>query len=64
MITLLVYLIVILIVMALGWWILEQLPLPDPIGRIARVVFIVICALVIIFFLLSLIGVAPMPLLR
>jgi hypothetical protein len=64
MITLLVYLIVIVIVMALGWWILEQLPLPDPINRIVRVLFIVVCALVIIFFLLSLVGVAPYPLLR
>jgi hypothetical protein len=63
MITLLIYLIVILIVMALGWWILEQLPLPDPIGRIAKVVFIVICAIIMIMYLLNFAG-TPLPMLR
>jgi hypothetical protein len=64
MITLLVYLLVILIVMALGWWILSQIPLPPPIGNVARVVFVVICAIVLIVFLLNLVGGAGMEMSR
>lgn len=56
MLTLLVYLLVILIVMGLGWWILSMIPLPPPIGQIATVIFVVICAIVLIVFLLQLVG--------
>lgn len=56
MLSLLVILLVILIVMALGWWVLSQIPLPEPIGRIATVVFVVICAIVLIMFLLQFAG--------
>jgi hypothetical protein len=61
MITFLIYLLVVVIVMALGWWIITQLPLPEPIGRIVRVVFVVVCALIIILMLLGLVGYAPAP---
>lgn len=59
MITLLVYLLIILIVMALGWWILQQIPLPEPIANIARVVFVVICCIVLIVLLLQMVGAGP-----
>lgn len=56
MIELLIYLLIILIVMALGWWVLTMIPLPPPIAQIARVIFVVICAIVLIMFLLQLAG--------
>lgn len=56
MLGLLITLLIILIVMALGWWVLQQIPLPEPINRIAVVVFVVICAIVLIMFLLQLAG--------
>jgi heme A synthase len=57
MISLLISLLIFLIVFALIWWILSVLPLPPPIRQIANVIFVVICALVLIFyFLLPLAG--------
>jgi hypothetical protein len=56
MISLLITLLVILIVMGLCWWVLQQIPLPPPIGQIATVIFVVICAIVLIYFLLQLAG--------
>jgi hypothetical protein len=64
MITLLVYMLIVLIVMGLGWWVLQQIPLPPPIAQIAQVVFVVICAIVLILLLLQLVGGPGLPLLR
>lgn len=56
MIGLLVYLLVICIVCALAWWIITQLPLPDPIKKIATAVIVVIFVIAIIYLLLPLAG--------
>lgn len=56
MLSMLIYLLVIILVMGLCYWVLTQIPLPDPIGRIANVIFVVICAIVLIVFLLQLAG--------
>lgn len=38
MITFLIYLLIVVIVMALGWWVITQIPLPEPISRIVRAI--------------------------
>lgn len=56
MIDLIVYLAVFVIVAVLIWWILQQLPLPEPIGKIVLIVFVVVAAVVLITILLRLTG--------
>ena len=56
MINLLVYLAVFVIVAALVWWVLQQLTLPEPIQKIVLILFVVICALILISILLSVVG--------
>jgi hypothetical protein len=57
MISILIYLLVALLVIALVWWIVDYIPVPDPINRWAKIVVIVIGALIIINVLLSVAGV-------
>lgn len=65
MLSLLITLLIVCIVLAVAWYVITTLlPLPDPIGRIVQVVFVVIAAIVVIWLLLSLPGIAPHPLLR
>ncbi len=61
MITFLIYLLIVVIVMALGWWVISQIPLPPPIDNIVRIVFVVVCVLIIILMLLGLVGNVPAP---
>jgi len=56
MTSLLITILVICVIFSLVWWILTQLPLPDPFGRIARVVVVVIGCLVLINLLMGLTG--------
>jgi hypothetical protein len=56
MIGLLIYLAVFVIVAALVWWVLQQLPLPEPIAKIVLILFVVICAIILISILLSMVG--------
>jgi len=56
MIDVLIYLVVLVIVVALVWWLLDQLPLPEPIGRIVRIVLIVVVVLIVIGVLLQFTG--------
>jgi uncharacterized membrane protein YwzB len=44
----LIYLLVVLMIMVLGWWRLQQMPLPSPIAQIAEVVFVVICVIIMV----------------
>jgi len=57
LITLIIYLLVIGILIALVWYVLDAVPIPEPINRIVKVVVIVIAALIVILLLLNLIGV-------
>ena len=59
MIQLLIYILILLIVMALFWWIVGQLPLPDPIKKVATVVIVVIFVIAMIYLLLPLAGSGP-----
>jgi hypothetical protein len=54
MISLLIYILILLIVLALVWWIIGQLPLPAPVKQIATVVIVVIFAICMIYMLLPL----------
>lgn len=64
MLSLLITLLVVVIVLGLAWWIISMIPLPEPARQIVTVVFVVIAALILIWLLLSIPGVAPHPLLR
>lgn len=59
MIPFLIYLVIVCIVLGLLWWILNMIPLPPPVKQIATVVFVVICAIILIYMLMGLVGTAP-----
>ena len=61
MIAFLIYVLVLLIVMGLAWWIVNQIPLPGPVKQIATIVVVVICAIILIYLLLGLVGTVPPP---
>jgi hypothetical protein len=66
MITSLVYFVVYLLIIGLILWVLiyavDNIPMPAPFGQIARVVIMVIGALIVILLLLQLIGgIGPLP---
>ena len=44
----LIQLLILLIIAVLIWWIIQQFPLPDPIGKLVMIVFVVIIALSLI----------------
>ena len=57
MIDLLITLVIVLLVLGVAWYaITTLLPLPEPIGRIVQVVFVLIVVLVLIWFLLGISG--------
>ena len=56
MLQLLIYLVVVLLVIGVAWWLIDYIPLPPPINKIAKIVVIVIGALLIIGALLQLTG--------
>jgi hypothetical protein len=56
MISFLIYLLILCIVFGLVWWVLSLIPLPPPVKQIVTVVFAVICAIVLIYMLLGLVG--------
>jgi hypothetical protein len=56
MIQLLVYITVFIILAILIWWILQQVPLPEPLGKIVMIVFVVVCVIALISILLSATG--------
>lgn len=53
MIELLVYLAIFVILAIVVFWVLSQLPLPEPLNRIVQIVFVVIGAIVLIVILLN-----------
>jgi len=57
MISLLIAIVIAAIVFGLIYWILQQIPIPEPFGRIARVVVVVIFCL---YLLNALLGIVPL----
>ena len=53
-----IYLIVLGVVVWLIFYVIDSVPIPDPLGRVIRVVVMVLAVLIAILVLLSLIGVS------
>lgn len=62
MIDLLIYLAVFVILAVVIWWVLSQLPLPEPLGKILTIVVVVIGAIILIAVLLRFAGIGSIPL--
>ena len=56
MIGLLVTLLVVCLVIGLIWYVVDAIPVPDPLNRIAKIVSVVIGCLIVIFLLLDVAG--------
>lgn len=57
MIATLIYLLVVCVIIGLVWWIVDYLPVPEPLNKLIKVVSIVIGCIVIIYALLSIAGI-------
>jgi hypothetical protein len=56
MIMLLVYIVILVIVMIFLWWLLQQVPLPEPLRKIVTIVLVAIGVIALIAVLLQFIG--------
>lgn len=54
MIEFLITLLILVVVVALVWWVLQQIPLPHPFGKIAQIVLVVVACIILIYMLLGL----------
>ena len=52
----LIYLLVVCVVIGLVWWVVDYLPVPEPLNKLIKVVSIVIGVIIIIYALLGLAG--------
>lgn len=59
MITLLIQLLILCVVVGLVWWLLDFIPVPEPLNKVAKVVIMVVALIVVIYILLTLAGIAP-----
>lgn len=57
----LIYLLVVCVVIGLVWWVVDYLPVPEPLNKLLKVVSIVIGVIIIIYALLGLGGVGGVP---
>lgn len=58
MISSLVYVLIIAIIVGIIWWVVDYLPVPDPLNRMIKILTVVIAAIAIIVVLARLAGVA------
>jgi len=61
MINLLVYVLVVVLVAGLAYWLIDTIPVPEPLNRVAKIIIIVIAAIALIYVLLGLTGTVPPP---
>lgn len=59
MLDILVYLAIFVIAIIVIWWLLQQVTLPEPLGKIVTIAIVVIGAVVLIGFLMQMTGVGP-----
>ncbi|MET0653663.1 MAG: hypothetical protein ABWY63_14225 [Hyphomicrobiaceae bacterium] len=59
MINLLIYVVVVILVVGLVYWLVDAIPVPEPLNRIAKILIIVVGCLALIYALLGLSGNAP-----
>jgi len=57
MIQILIWLLVIAIVIGMVWWLLDYLPVPEPLNKLIKVVSIVVGVIAVIYALLQLAGI-------
>ena len=57
MITFLIQLLIVILIIGVIYWVLDALPVPEPLNRVAKIVVVVIGVLVIVMMLLRLTGV-------
>ena len=57
LINLIVYLLIVGVLLALVYYVLDAIPIPEPINRIVKIVIVVLACLIIILLLLQLVGV-------
>lgn len=58
----LVHVLVVLIVVGLLYWVFTLIPLPPPAKQIGNVIFVIVCVLILLNFVLGLIGEPFLPL--
>ena len=58
MITTLITILVIVLVAGLVYWVLDAIPVPQPINRFAKIAVVVICAIALIYVLLGAAGIS------
>jgi hypothetical protein len=58
LINLLIYLVVLGIIVALVFWVVDAIPIPQPFNRIIKIVATVLVVLIVILLLLNLAGIA------
>ena len=56
LISLIIYLLIIGVLLALAYWVLDAIPIPQPINRIVKIIIVVLAVLVIVMLLLQLVG--------
>ena len=56
MLSLLIYLLVAVLIIAVVWWIVDYAGVPEPINRFAKIAIIIIGAIIVLNVLLSLAG--------
>jgi heme A synthase len=56
MVALLIYLVVLVILVIFLWWLLQQVPLPPPLDKIAQIVLVAIGVIILIGILLHFAG--------
>ena len=64
MINLLVWLVAALLVVSFAWWLIDYIPVPEPINKWAKIVVIFVAVIIIINALLSLAGSPIFPMTR
>jgi hypothetical protein len=57
MISTLIYLLVVCVIIGVVWWVVDFLPVPEPLNKLIKVVSIVIGAIIIIYALASIAGI-------
>jgi hypothetical protein len=59
MISSLISLLVICVVIGLIWWVVDYLPVPQPLNKLIKVVSIIVGVIAVIWILLAIAGMAP-----
>lgn len=56
LVTIIIYIIILGLLYWLAMYVIDNVPMPDPIQRVARVLVVVVCVIVVILLLLQLVG--------